>query len=129
MPRRVWMFPVRPVPDNDVKKPKMFVFKDMADYQANGKNVDAEYARALAANRKSGSKTATPVVQVIPKPTPKPVVEIPSEIVGKQIKHKSYGTGIITAINGANISVSFDSVGEKKLGYGICIKNKLIDFI
>lgn len=128
-PRRVWMFPVRPVPDNDVKKPSMFVFKDMEDYKARGKNVDAEYARALAANKKSGSKTATPTVQVIPKPTPKPVIEIPLGIVGKQIKHKSYGIGIITAINGTNITVSFDSVGEKKLGYEICIKNKLINFI
>jgi len=27
------MFPIRPVPDNDVKKPEMFVFKDMEDYQ------------------------------------------------------------------------------------------------
>lgn len=25
------MFPIRPVPDNDVKKPAMFVFKDMED--------------------------------------------------------------------------------------------------
>ena len=25
-PRKVWMFPIRPVPDNDVKKPPMFVF-------------------------------------------------------------------------------------------------------
>lgn len=28
-PRTMWMFPVRPVPDNDVKKPQMFVFKDI----------------------------------------------------------------------------------------------------
>ena len=33
--RKVWMFPIRPVPDNDVKKPQMFVFKDMADYSDN----------------------------------------------------------------------------------------------
>lgn len=26
VPRKVWMFPIRPVPDNDVKKPTMFVF-------------------------------------------------------------------------------------------------------
>jgi hypothetical protein len=47
------------------------------------------------------------VVYVIPNPTPKPVVEISPEIVEKEIKHKSYGTGIITTINGANISASF----------------------
>ena len=32
----------RPVPENDVKKPSMFVFKDMEDYQKNGKNIDAK---------------------------------------------------------------------------------------
>ena len=40
--RKVWMFPVRPVPDNDVEKPAMFVFRVMDDYRARGKNVDAE---------------------------------------------------------------------------------------
>lgn len=38
--RKVWMFPIRPVPDNDVKKPPMFVLKDMEDYKTRGKNVD-----------------------------------------------------------------------------------------
>ena len=37
------VFPIRPFPDNDVKKPGMFVFKDWEDYQKNGKNVDAKY--------------------------------------------------------------------------------------
>ena len=32
--RLVWMFPVRPVPENDVKKPAIFVFKDMDDYSS-----------------------------------------------------------------------------------------------
>lgn len=31
------MFPIRPVPDNDVKKPTMFVFKDMEDLANGGK--------------------------------------------------------------------------------------------
>lgn len=35
--RLVWMFPIRPVPENDVKKPAIFVFKDMDDYRARGK--------------------------------------------------------------------------------------------
>ena len=51
-PRRVWMFPVQPVPDNDVEKPQMFVFKDMEDYKTRGKNVDEEYAKILAENKK-----------------------------------------------------------------------------
>ena len=37
------MFTIQPVPDNDVKKPPMYVFKDWKDYQENGKNADAEY--------------------------------------------------------------------------------------
>lgn len=35
--RNVWMFPVRPVPDNNVAKPSHYVFSDMADYAARGK--------------------------------------------------------------------------------------------
>lgn len=46
------MFPVRPVPDNDVKKPAMFVFKNMEDYKTNGKNVDAEYAKVVTRKKK-----------------------------------------------------------------------------
>lgn len=43
--RKVLMFPIRPVSDNDVRKLQMFVFTDMEDYKSRGKNVDAEYAR------------------------------------------------------------------------------------
>lgn len=50
--RKVWIFPVRPVPDNDVEKPAMFVFKDMDDYKIRGKNVDAEYKKMLAERKK-----------------------------------------------------------------------------
>ena len=41
--RLVWMFPIRPFTENDVKKPSTFVFKDMEDYKKNGKNIDAKY--------------------------------------------------------------------------------------
>ena len=54
---------------------------------------------------------------------------MPPEIVGKKVKHKSYGEGIITGIAGTIIIVSFSSVGEKKLGYEVCTKNKLIEFV
>lgn len=40
--RKVWMFPIRPVPDNDVKKPPMFVLKDMEDYKTRGKMLIAK---------------------------------------------------------------------------------------
>ena len=49
------MFPIRPVPDNDVKKPQMFVFKDMDDYENRGKNVDDEYTKMMAAAKEKGT--------------------------------------------------------------------------
>lgn len=127
--RRVWMFPIRPVPDNDVQKPQMFVFKDMEDYKSRGKNVDAEYAKMLADKKKNKGKAPVVVKPVIPKLEPKPPVVIPADIVGKQVKHKSFGTGVITAIDGTSIAVEFDKVGLKKMGYEFCINNKLLEFI
>lgn len=127
--RKVWMFPVRPVPDNDVKKPQMFVFKDMDDYKTRGKNVDAEYAKMIADKKKSKGKAPVVVQPVIPKPEPKSPVVIPADIVGKAVKHKSFGTGVITVIEGTTIAVEFDKVGLKKMGYEFCMNNKLLEFI
>lgn len=127
--RKVWMFPVRPVPDNDVKKPQMFVFKDMDDYKTRGKNVDAEYAKMIADKKRSKGKAPVVVQPVIPKPEPKPPVVIPADIVGKSVRHKSFGTGVITAIEGTTIAVEFDKVGLKKMGYELCMTNKLLEFI
>ena len=128
--RKVWMFPIRPVPDNDVKKPQMFVFEDMEDYKIRGKNVDAEYTRMMAEAKKSGKKqVSTYVPNVAPIVPPKTAVVIPPEIVEKEVKHKSYGHGVITAITDTVMVVCFDSVGEKKLGYEVCIKNKLIEIL
>lgn len=127
-PRKVWMFPIKPVPENNVKKPQMFVFKDMDDYKARGKNVDAEYAKMVEAKKKGGSK-APVVLPAISKPEPKPPVIIPDDIIGKQVKHKTFGTGVITTIKGTSITVDFDEVGVKKMGYEICMNNKLLEFI
>lgn len=110
----------------------MFVFRDMDDYKARGKNVDTEYMKMMAAKKKSGNKLASksaPVVPVTPPSPPKAEVIVPPEIVGKKVKHKSYGEGTITGIAGTIIIVSFASVGEKKLGYEVCTKNKLIEFV
>lgn len=120
--RMVWMFPIRPIPENDVRKPDMFVFKDMDDYIKRGGDVDKEYAKMLAekVERESGHT---------PPPPPKPVFVVPEDVVGKQIKHKAFGLGHITSISGANVTVSFDSGIEKLLGYEVCVKNKIIEFI
>ena len=126
--RRVWMFPIRPVPDNDVQKPQMFVFKDMDDYKARGKNVDAEYMRMIAAKKKNGSRS--PVIgPVIPKPELKPPVIIPADIVGKKVKHSAFGVGVINAIEGTAIAVEFEKVGLKKMGYEFCMQKKMLEFI
>ena len=45
--RKVWVFPIRPVPDNNVKKPEMLVFSDMEDYLTRGK---AELCKNPAGN-------------------------------------------------------------------------------
>lgn len=49
-PRKVWIFPIQPVPNNDVKKPSDFVFKDMEDYKARGylySNSFKDYNKAI----------------------------------------------------------------------------------
>ena len=81
-PHKVWMFPIRPVPDNDVKKPAMFVFKDMEDFKNRGKDVDTQYMKMIASKKKGSSKPAY-VPPVIPKSEPKPPVVIPVDIVGR----------------------------------------------
>lgn len=127
--RKVWMFPIRPVPDNDVKKPQMFVFKDMDDYENRGKNVDVEYTKMMAAAKKKGTKKPVFVAPIDLKPEPKPQIEIPADIVGKQVKHKAFGLGKITTIEGTSIVVQFDKVGLKKMGYEFCMEKKLLEFI
>ena len=78
------MFPIRPVPDNDVKKPQMFVFKDMDDYENRGKSVDAEYIKIMSAQKK-GEKKPIVVASIVSKPEPKLQIEIPTDIVGKLV--------------------------------------------
>lgn len=130
--RKVWMFPIRPVPDNDVKKPPMFVFSDMEDYKTRGKNVDIEYAKILAEKKKrGGSSTPVPMTPpIVKKPESKPAIVIPADIVGKKVKHKAYGIGTVIATNGSSsIDVTFEQVGIKKMGYEVCMKNHLLEFI
>jgi len=56
-------------------------------------------------------------------------VVVSADIVGSKVKHKSFGPGVITAIEVTNIVANFDNVGEKKLGYEVCMKNNLLQFI
>lgn len=127
--RKVWIFPIRPVPDNDVKKPPMFVFKDMEDYQTRGKNVDAEYTKMMADTKKKSVKKPVYVAPIVPKLEPKPQIVIPADIIGKQVKHKAFGVGMVKAIEGTSITVQFDKTGLKKMGYEFCMQKKLLEFI
>ncbi len=111
--RKVWMFPVQPVPDNDVIKPLMYVFKDMHDYRTRGANVDKEYAAFLAASgskRSSGTKKTT------------------SSLKGKKIKHATCGVGTITKYDGKYITATF---GREtiSLNYQLCQDKGLIEFL
>ena len=54
--RLVWMFPVRPVPDNNVAKPKQYVFKDWEDYKERGKNIDVEFIKQQTINKSANRR-------------------------------------------------------------------------
>ena len=127
--RKVWMFPIRPVPDNDVRKPSMFVFADMEDYKTRGKNVDSEYAKILAEKKRRSGNIPASVGSVIQQPEPKLSIAVPKDLIGKKVKHKSFGIGVITGINGTTIDVNFEIAGTKKMGYEFCMKNSMLEFI
>ena len=106
--RKVWMFPVQPVPDNDVAKPSMYVFKDMEDYKARGKNVDQEFADMMAA--KKGKKPA-------------------GKKMAKRVKHSTYGTGTLVKIVDGIMHINFDDGSKKTLNEQICLSKGLIEYI
>ncbi|MDO5292361.1 MAG: HNH endonuclease [bacterium] len=108
--REVWMFPVRPVPDNDVRKPEGLVFESMEDYRLHGKNADAEYDKLKLKKPKKRASSSGNTLK------------------GKKINHKAYGTGTIAALKDGILTVNF--AGDKKtLSYQLCLDNKLIEFI
>lgn len=118
-PRKVWMFPIRPVPDNDVKKPTLFTFQSAEEYDLHGKEAELLYAKERAAQKKSKrnstashtpAPTASLVIPVSVQDSP-----VPANLIGKQIEHVSFGVGSVTSIEGDSIIVSFPQVGEKKL--------------
>lgn len=109
--RIVWMFPVQPVPDNDVKKPSMFVFKDMADYQANGKKSETMWAAQYSTARKSSGSSKS------------------SSMKGRKVKHKTYGVGTVTKLQDNMLYVTFAGNNKRSLNYELCIEKGLIEFL
>lgn len=108
--RQVWMYPVRPVPDNDVRKPTGLVFKDMDDYKKNGKNADVEFVRNM-------------------KKTPKLSHSSSGGMKGKKIRHKTYGVGTVTKLQEGMLHVTFSGNDKRTLNYDVCMEKKLIEFI
>lgn len=133
MPRKVWMFPIRPTPDNDVKKPELFTFQDIEEYNLRGKTAELQYAQQLAVQKrpKRSAPTVQPAVVTAPLVAP-PIIKkpsIPADLVGKNIKHTVYGVGAVTSIDDDYIVVSFPQIGEKRLGYNFCVENALIKIL
>lgn len=105
--RLVWMFPIRPVPENDVKKPAIFVFKDMEDYRARGKNADVEYNKSrVKVTKKKAGKTQI-----------------------QKVRHKAFGEGTVVEIKNGFIIVDFTKAGRKQLNYQLCLDKGLIEFL
>lgn len=127
--RKVWIFPIRPVLDNDVKKTQEFVFKNIDDYKSSERNIDAEYTKMMAYPNKKLINKKRYVAPLISKPEPKPQIVIPADIIGKKVIHKILGFGEIIDIEGISIIVKFDNLGVKKLGYEFCMENKLLRLI
>ncbi len=126
--RMAWVFPMRPVQEGFFERPAAFVFENMDDYKANGKRAEEEYSKVQDTfkNVKPNANKPAATPSYVYTPVVEEVIEIPDDIVGKLILHKRYGGGVVKEIAGQSIVVNFDKLGEKKLGYAVCIKNKLI---
>lgn len=111
-PRLVWMFPVRPVPDNDVRKPEMFVFKDLEDYKENGKDVDTRFAEQQMQRKRS-------------LPGPKKQKKS-SGLIGRTVTHKTSGKGVVKNFDGTVLTVKFQIGETKTFNYAICLEKQLL---
>ena len=104
--RLVWMFPIRPVPENNVKKPSSFVFEDWDDYRKNGKAKEAAYnAEHVKPAKKSPGKAA------------------------QKVRHKKFGEGVVVETKGEFIVVNFATAGKKQLNLKVCLDKGLIEFV
>ena len=129
--RMAWVFPLQPIEIGLFEKPSTFVFTDLDDYKENAARAEKEYEEHLKTLKnirpQTGRTSSAPAY--VYKPQPKVVIDIPEDIVGKKIVHKSYGQGTVTGINGQSIVAEFETGGEKKLGFAVCVKNKLIEIL
>lgn len=112
VPRLVWMFPVRPVPENNVRKPEMFVFKDIEDYRERGKDVDALFLQQQLQRKQSASKSQKSRKN--------------NSLIGKTITHKTNGQGVVKSYDGTVITVKFNSGETKSFNYAVCLEKQLL---
>ena len=104
--RLVWMFPIRPVPENNVQKPPAFVFADWDDYRKNGKAREAAYnAEHVKPAKKGPGKSA------------------------QKVRHKKFGEGVVVETKGEFIVVNFGTVGKKQLNLQMCLEKGLMEFV
>lgn len=130
--RKVWMFPIKPVSDMEVMKPRLFVFRDMEDYKARGALADKEYIRQIEQKGKRNLKNIIAAEISIPKVSmdiPKKKMIVPKNIVGKKIKHNKFGEGTIISVDGDYMVAKFLSGEEKKMSYSFCIENKIVEIV
>ena len=107
--RLVWIFPIKPVPDNDVKKPAMFVFEDLEDYKKRGSSVDLEYIKSIEKVPKKSTQSKGPK--------------------GRKIRHKTHGVGVVTKLQDGLLYVTFDKNKKMTLNYQMCLDKQLIEFV
>ncbi len=112
--RRVWMFPVRPFPENNVRKPEMLVFKEMEDYLRRGKNVDREYVTWREQQTQKRPRTAAAAKS--------------NGFIGATVTHTTNGVGTVKSFDGTLITVKFKSGQTKTLNYSMCMEKQLLKF-
>jgi len=114
VPRLVWMFPVRPVPENNVRKPEMFVFKDIEDYREHGKDVDALFLQQQLQRKQPAPKSQKSRKN--------------NGLIGKIITHKTNGQGVVKSYDGTVVTVKFNNGETKSFNYAVCLEKQLLQF-
>lgn len=122
--RKVWIFPIRPISNSSVKKPTSYIYKDTSAY----KNINIHASNIMESKDKNNKgrkqRYNTPIRTEL-----KPSIKVSDKDLGRQVKHRAFGMGIIKEIVGNDIIVEFEEKGKRKLGYELCIENGLIEFV
>ncbi|MBR2215016.1 MAG: hypothetical protein IJ849_04545 [Selenomonadaceae bacterium] len=91
------------------------------------KEVKDTFPEAQSPTQPEDSEDILPDSKSESKPIKKLQLVVPQDIVGKKVKHKKFGAGMITKVSKTSLFVDFKENGEKNLGYEFCMKNKLLE--